>query len=277
MSTSISEAAWSSLSQEADTAGLNLRLVLPRERVEQGFRSKEEGAAEALTGATHTRVFPGGSPGAYHPSYECAVLLGTAGRRFWERFMALQGSARDKEPNPMDRYTERVVEELLEGLRGADATAVAAYPFEHPRRIMPFLALLEGNSQLQFTPFGVGVDTEFGPWFAWRAVLLTVLPLPLSTLTGTSPCAACPAPCVSACPAGVVAKERFDWQGCVSYRVHEQPCRSTCLARMACPVGTEYRYGGEQMAYHYNASLRMIEAGGWAKQPRADKSAVKPD
>ena len=66
-------------------------------------------------------------------------------------------------------------------------------------------------------------------------------------------------------PAGAGAKAGFDWQGCVNYRVSENTCRNTCLARMACPVGPEHRYTEDQMAYHYGVSLRSILAEGWAR------------
>ena len=61
-----------------------------------------------------------------------------------------------------------------------------------------------------------------------------------------------------------MAKSGFDWQACVDYRVAENTCRDTCLARQACPVGPDHRYSREQMGYHYRISLRTILAEGWA-------------
>ena len=245
-------AAWTAFERQAEAEGLNVRIVRTRKAVESAFAA---GSGRSSS-----------SPAAFHPTYRRAVLLGSAGTPLWERFQAAGpggGTA-----HPLDRYTERAVERVLGALREADAGAVAVYPFEHARRIVPFLAFLQDTSLLRVTPFGVAVHARFGPWFAWRAAVLTSLPLPASSLSAESPCAACPAPCTDACPAGVVAKAGFGWQGCVDFRVREAPCRATCLARQACPVGVEFRYGPEQMAYHYEVSLRTILAEGWAQTDR---------
>jgi len=251
-------AAWTAFKRQAEAEGLNVRMVRTRKAVESAFAAASGSAA---------------SPAVFHPTYRRAVLLGSAGTPLWERFRAAGpdgGTA-----HPLDRYTERAVERVLAALRGVDAGAVAVYPFSHARRIVPFLAFLQDTSLLRMTPFGVGVHARFGPWFAWRAAVLTSLPLPASALPTKntaaesprqeSPCVACPAPCTDACPAGVVAKAGFGWQGCVDFRVREAPCRATCLAREACPVGAEFRYAPEQMAYHYEVSLRTILAEGWAR------------
>jgi hypothetical protein len=58
-----------------------------------------------------------------------------------------------------------------------------------------------------------------------------------------------------------VAKDAFSWPACIGFRRSQAPCRETCLAREACPAGAEFRYGRDQLAYHYTASLRMIEDG----------------
>ena len=265
--TPAAETAWAAFEREADAAGLNVRLVLTRDRAERGFRARAAAPTEPARDArgSGARVAPTAGPEAFHGGYRRLVLLGSAGKEIWERFQTAAAAEETKPPDPLDRHTERIVESLAAAFRAADPGVLAVYPFDHPRRIVPWLALLEGSSQLRFTPFGVGIHSRFGPWFAWRAALLSELPLPLSPAEEESPCAACPAPCVAACPAGAVAKEAFDWRACVDYRVAEQPCRATCLARMACPVGTEYRYGKAQTAYHYSASLRMIEA---AKRPK---------
>ena len=63
---------------------------------------------------------------------------------------------------------------------------------------------------------------------------------------------------MTACPAGAVSKAGFNWRACVDFRLSGPTCRLTCLARLACPVGEGYRYGKEQMNFHYGASLNMI-------------------
>ena len=243
--------AWSVFERRMQAEGLNVWLIRSREEVEPAFNSRR--------GAHHADL---GAPSTFHPSYRAAVLLGSAGASFWRM---CREARREPAPDPLDRHTEHTVEQALKALRPADPTVLAAYPFAHQRRIVPFLALLEGTTLLRYAPFGVSLHARFGPWFAWRAVLLTEHALPPTALPAQSPCASCPTPCVSACPAGAVAKAGFDWQLCVNHRVAEASCRATCLARVACPVGQEHRYTDEQMAYHYGISLRTILAEGWAE------------
>lgn len=236
-------AAWTALRRAAETAGLTVARVVDRERVEPAFRP------HAHLGATPARM---------HPGYRRAVVLGAGGRRFWERFRAAHRAAPDPAADPLDRYTVGVIEGLLAEWRRHDPSAVDAYPFRHPRQLLPFPALVASLPALQVRPFGVAVDAVHGPWFAWRAVVLTRLPLPESPVPAEAPCADCAAPCVPACPVGAVDPAGFRWRDCVSYRHAGRGCQDACLARNACPVGAGSRYGADQTAYHYRASLRMI-------------------
>jgi ferredoxin len=261
MPDSAAPSCWEALQEQAEAVGLNVRLVLPREEAERGFPAAGGPAsAPAAAPDRSARLAPTGDPAALYPAYARAALLGSAGRVFWEGFRHWLAELDEPPPDPLDRYTEITVEHLLQIVQREDPAAVAAYPFRHPRRVVPFLGLLRGSPLLEIIPFGVAVHPEMGPWYAWRAVLLTRLPLPVTVLPARRVCADCPAPCVAACPARAVHKQRFQWESCADYRVAETTCRETCLARMACPAGTAYRYGEEQLAYHYRASLRMIEA-----------------
>lgn len=278
----LSPSCWEKFQAGAEAAGLNLRLVLTREEVERGFHAAAGGAVSAASTTSAAGAVSAGADllAALHPDYRWAVLLGSAGRPFWRAFQrwrgAQPGSPRDEPPNPMDRFTETIVESLLEFPRGEDPAVQAAYPFGHARRLVPFLGLLQGSSLLDFTPFGVAVHPTAGPWYAWRAVVLTRMPPPVElrpaefltarSLPPKSVCADCEAPCVEACPAGAAGKVDFQWKKCAEHRAAggiagaaEKSCRATCHARLACPVGTEFRYGNRQMAFHYAASLRMIE------------------
>jgi hypothetical protein len=248
---------WQDFSAAADAAGLNVQVAVGREPVDAAFdaaRQRSRGAGpNAAPGAARSTA-----PADLAPHYRSAIVLGSAGRRLWER-MGSAGGTPPAEADPLDRLTERTLAPLLDLLRTADPTAQSAFPFRHPRQLVPFLALTQHLAWARITPMGILVHPRVGPWFAWRAALLTALAPPLAlTDSRESPCAACPAPCVTACPAQAVDKEGFRWGDCVDYRVREAPCRETCLARQACPVGPDFRYGPDQLAYHYGASLRMI-------------------
>ena len=203
------------------------------------------------------------NPSAAHlsPTYQRLVLLCGGGRQFWRRFG--EENARDwvASENPLDQFCEREVERLSTPLRTVDPSLVTAYPFKHPRQVWGVQSLLEGTALGQPAPYGIGQDPRFGPWWAVRGILLTSLPLPLSSLPKFSACQFCTdTPCVSACPAGAVRREGFLWRECAQYRLDELTCREDCPARVACPMGATFRYGLAQTRHHYRASMRSVRA-----------------
>ncbi len=232
-------APWRQFRAAAEAAGLNLLRPVSR---------------DALSGAAAAQLT------RWYPGYRHALLLGSGGPTFWERCRVAGFLDKKSLPDPLDAYTETVVDGLLAPLRAADPGVVAAYPFRHARQVLPFQALTATLTDLQTLPFGIAVDRVYGPWFAWRAVVLTRLPgagdgqpMPLSSV-----CSDCPAPCVVACPPKVTHKAGLDWQGCIDFRLAEPTCRGTCLAREACPVGTAHRYSPAQVAFHHAASWQTI-------------------
>lgn len=63
-----------------------------------------------------------------------------------------------------------------------------------------------GRNNLLLTP-------DYGPQIRWRAMFLDA-DLPASELTGFDPCAACPAPCLTACPQDAFATGSYDRARC---------------------------------------------------------------
>jgi epoxyqueuosine reductase len=118
----------------------------------------------------------------------------------------------------------------------------------------------------QSSPFWVGVDAEWGSWFAYRAVVLTDTALPVTPRRErVSPCLTCAdTPCVRACPAGALANgamESCRLLACLNHRVQPaSPCQDRCQARNACPIGVAHRYTDEQTAYHYLQSMPAVRA-----------------
>ena len=56
-------------------------------------------------------------------------------------------------------------------------------------------------------------------------------------------------------------EERFALEKCLAYRRRgDSHCRDTCLARLACPVGSQHRYDDDQMQHSYAHSLTMLVA-----------------
>ncbi len=262
-------AVWERLAAQAEAAGLNVRVPVSRAAVAAAFAGAQERWRERARTAG-PGLAPLTAPADLCPGYRTALVLGSAGRGLWARLQALPEAERAA-PDPLDRLTEQTVAPLLEVLRGADPAAQSAFPFRHPRQIVPFQALIEAEPWARVQPLGILVHPRVGPWFAWRAVLFTTLEAPPAWWEPReAPCVTCPAPCVTACPSHAVDAAGFRWGDCVDYRLREAPCRATCLARQACPAGAEFRYGVDQLAYHYGASLRMLRR--WEEERRGGES-----
>lgn len=188
--------------------------------------------------------------------YTQLILLGHVGRDFWDALQrrGMHGDA------PVDAFASecaaRWMGEALPGHRWRQV-----FPGDQPVGLQR-LGQLAGWHHA--SPFWVGVDAEWGSWFAYRAVLLTDTQLPpTSRRERASPCIRCvDQPCVAACPAGALASDATGaWRlrSCLEYRLQPgSACQDRCLARNACPVGEGYRYSDEQIGYHYLHSMRAI-------------------
>lgn len=216
---------------QLDAAGLNRQVVFDLAAL----------PAELLTSLGDTSAF------------RQLILIGHGGRLLWQ-CVKTSGIA---SPDPIDDYTRRTLAQCF----------AAALPNNHYRLLYP------GNAPLRLqqlgelagwhqpSPFMVGVDAEWGSWSAYRAVVLadtrfTPTPRHLSR----SPCPDCTTrPCQSACPAGAVSAGGFDLGRCVAWRkLPASSCEFTCLARTACPAGSEHRYSDEQLHHCYGISMQTI-------------------
>ena len=247
----------SKFATRAREAGFRRVWVLSRDAVENAF------APSDVHTSTQPPALP--PPSTFHPGYTRALLLASPGRWLWEHLQAESDRVPDPADDPLDRFTELSVEALANGLRKHDPTLVTTYPFRHERQLLGFPRLTAGIPWSSPAPLGILVDPVHGPWFAWRALLLTRLDLPVTPLPDPSPCVECIAaspagrsPCIATCPAKAVKAPGFDWESCAKHRLENAPCQSACPARLACPVGAGERYGPEQLHHHYTASLRVI-------------------
>jgi epoxyqueuosine reductase QueG len=125
------------------------------------------------------------------------------------------------------------------------------------------------------SPLGLLVHPRYGLWHGYRGALLfaTRLDLPQRVSAG-SPCAACAGrPCLAACPARAFTAAGYDVAACARQLAGtpEPACMGIgCLARHACPVGSEHRYAPAQARFHMQSFLRNHHPDGASRaQPAA--------
>jgi hypothetical protein len=193
------------------------------------------------------------------PGARGALVLGSGGQGFFEGFRR-SAQAGDGQPNPLDRYTRAVIEDAARAaLEPAGVAHVELFPFlggaaGPVRGHVPFQRLGRAAGLGGPSPLGLQVHPVFGPWWAYRGLVVVAAQLPAAP-TLSDACAGCPAPCVAACPAGAVRREGFDVPACHARRLTVEACRLSCDARIACVRGPEHRYTPEQLAFHMRASM----------------------
>ena len=181
--------------------------------------------------------------------------MGSGGPAFFDRFAHESPEAHDGAPNPLDRFTARVVNATVaDALAPLAVTHSTYFPFTTSEPLIPFQRLGRAAGLGGPGPLGLQIHPVFGPWWAYRALVVVDCELPPAPAPGDS-CAGCDAPCVAACPAGAVAIAGFDVPACHARRLLVDACRLSCAARIACVRGPEHRYSDGQLAFHMAASM----------------------
>jgi epoxyqueuosine reductase QueG len=187
------------------------------------------------------------------PGAVSALIVGSGGPAFFDRF-ARAAEASDGAANPLDRYTRRVVEDALdEALDPLGPRRAVHFPFG-TRPLIPFQRLGWAAGLGGPGPLGLQIHPTYGAWWAYRALAVVDCALPASRPPGDG-CAGCDAPCVAACPAAAVARTGFVVSACQARRLVAEPCRLSCVARIACVRGPEHRYSEAELAFHMAASM----------------------
>jgi hypothetical protein len=190
----------------------------------------------------------GGGPAA------TVLVAGNIGPSFWQH---LQAAPEGRGPDPVDRWTARVLGELA-----ADLGATALFPFGGPPHHTFQRWALRADPDLSASPLGLLVHPDHGLWRALRGALLfhERLALPTAAAPRPSPCASCAGrPCLSTCPVGAFTAGGYDVAACRAYlhTLSGQPCIvQGCRARAACPVGRAHAHAGAQAQHHMRAFAR---------------------
>ena len=202
------------------------------------------------------------------PNAACAksmVLLGNAGPGMWEHFC--RSPEFSLSPNPLDRWSERVVGKVAEDLGGW-----ALFPFGGPP-FLPFVRWASRAEGLGGSPIGPLVHPQYGLWHAYRGAvaldrmladidgesLAQISPSSDADGGGEHPCDQCEEkPCTTRCPVGAFSPKGYDTVACAKHLGSDagaQCLYGGCLARHACPVGQDYAYAPAQAEFHMRAFI----------------------
>lgn len=175
------------------------------------------------------------------------VLLGP-GRGFWLHFKQ-SPEWRDGAPDPIDRWSTRVVTALAHGF-----DAEALFPFGGPP-YLPFLRWAMDSGRAWQSPAGMLVHDVAGLMVSYRGALRFDYAMDLPTPPARSPCDTCEGqPCMSACPVDALsAAQGYNVDACHGFldTAGGMDCMSMgCRARRACPVSQSFDRDPEQSALH---------------------------
>ena len=173
------------------------------------------------------------------------LLLGPAEPGFWPHLTA-QPEWQDGQPDPVDRWSRRVIGQLA-----CDLGAKALFPFGGPP-YHPFYRWALRTGRVWESPVRLLVHAGQGLMVSFRGALALkdVVAVPPAA---PRPCDGCAAPCLTACPAGALTENGYDVPRC--HALLDQPAGNDCmtggcLVRRACPVTQAYARLPEQSAYH---------------------------
>ncbi|MGF1593576.1 MAG: ferredoxin [Kiloniellaceae bacterium] len=206
-----------------------------------------------LLGAFHPA--PGdGVPGLADGRPAATLLIaGNAGGSLWPAFSRAP-EARDGRPDPLDRWSARVIGALAEDLGGR-----AVFPFGGPP-YHPFQRWAARAAPLGRSPLGMLIHPDYGLWHAFRGAVALPGRLDLPPPDRRpSPCESCAdKPCLAACPVDAFSATGYDVAACAGHLAVPAggDCLGRgCLARRACPVGRAWHYPDDQARLHMAAFL----------------------
>ncbi|AZB62514.1 ferredoxin [Cereibacter sphaeroides] len=173
------------------------------------------------------------------------LLLGPREPGFWPHLTA-QPEWQDGRPDPVDRWSERVIARLAH-----EIGALPVFPFGGPPW-WPFYGWALRTGRAFASPVRLIVHDEAGLFFSCRGAL--ALRERLEPARGVSPCTDCAnRPCLTACPVGALGAGGYDVPACHAFL--ESPDGTSCLdrgcaVRRACPRSQGHARMEIQSAYH---------------------------
>lgn len=206
-----------------------------------GIESAAAADALAVLGGFH----PDGDEPGLPAGTRTLVLLGPREPGFWAHVTSQPEW--DGAPNPLDRWSRRVIGRLACALG-----AKALFPFTGPP-YHPFYTWALRSGRTWASPVTLLVHDTAGLMVSFRGALALKERVALPPAP-PRPCDSCAGqPCRTACPAGALTPAGYDVPACHAWldRDAGQDCLTQgCAVRRACPVSRAYARMPEQSAYH---------------------------
>src|SRR6056297_62242 len=176
------------------------------------------------------------------------ALLGPREPGFWDVFTA-SPEYNDGRPDPLDRWSKRVIDTLA-----TELDAVAFFPFGGPP-FQPFISWATASGRAHVSPVGLLVHDEAGLMLSYRGALgfVDVLDIPQAP---PNPCLSCSTqPCMTACPVDALQPHGYDVAACkADLNRDANTCMARgCAVRRACPVSQSHGRRDDQSAFHMRA------------------------
>lgn len=193
--------------------------------------------------------------GGFHPTAadkapketQTVLMIGPVAG-FWPIFIA-SPEYRDGKPDPMDRWSRRIIGALV-----CDVGGKAVFPFGGPP-FQPFITWAQRTGRAWQSPVGLLVHDTAGLFVSYRGALALRERLDLPARP-EQPCARCSQPCLSACPVDALGAQGYNVPTCKTYIAAQDDCLSAgCKVRRVCPVSQSFDRCAEQSAFHMKAFL----------------------
>lgn len=195
--------------------------------------------------------------------YTQLILIAHGGSLLWQKLKVYIQDSSEKLTDPVDHYTCFKTTEFFSQRFSVNEFELL-YPYQSKTSLwLPLQSLGEMAGWHNTSPFKLGINQEWGSWFAYRAVVLVKSRyLPTKKIEQQSPCVSCQSKiCITSCPAAAITQRDLLLNQCLKYRLQpDSLCQNRCLARLACPVANQHRYSEEQLDYHYRLSLNTLKS-----------------
>ena len=192
--------------------------------------------------------------GGFVQDDQTTLLIGPNEPIFWE-FFTNASEYNDSLPDPMDRWSKRVIGEIA-----TDLNSRAVYPSDGPP-YAPFYTWAVLSKNAFVSPLKLLVHEDVGLMISYRGALIVEQSIELPVTSEKSPCEACSQPCLNACPADAFNAASYYPNACKSYlgvSTGQNTCfKRGCLVRISCPLSPKNGRYEDQTKFHMKAFLKL--------------------